>query len=94
MKERQNTCLNRMIAENHKLLVAVLKETSPESAWLNLKIRPSKAALDRNLPQADYAEYKLMIVRQQQACGLWKALRYSSRPQQQMRIQKQLHSDP
>ncbi len=94
MEKRQNTRLNRMIAENHKLLIAVLKQTSPESAWLNLKIRPPKATLDRNLPQADYAEYKPMIVRQQQARGLRKTLRYSSRPQQQMRIQKQLHSDP
>ena len=94
MKERQNTCLNRMIADNHQLLVAVLQESSPKSPWLNLEIRPSKAALDRNLPQADYAEYKLMIVQQQQACGLWKTLRYSCRPQQQVRIQKQLHSAP
>ncbi len=95
MDRRQHADRNGMRAENRQLMVAVVDQAMPHDARINLKVGAVKAVLDRNFSQARHTKLQAVFRRLHQnprAGG--NVLNALGDPNQQMRIQQQLHALP
>src|SRR5579863_8924286 len=84
-----------MIAENWQFAVAVVEQSSAKQARIGLKISPAQPQFESHFPDAGRAEEKFVrrIVNQFHSSNrepIW----LGSSPQQQMRIEEQLHFPP
>jgi hypothetical protein len=61
VKERQTVNRHRVLSEDRQLLVAIVHQPPSQQPWIDAEVLPPEAALDRDLPEAGYAEYEDIV---------------------------------
>src|SRR5436305_14070340 len=81
-----------MLASNSQLVIAVVQQTPTEEPRISAKIAAAETGFDRDFPNTCCAKYQLIAsILKHPAGGKRQSLWLSSRPQQQLRVQQQLH---
>jgi hypothetical protein len=61
VKGWQSVNRHRVLPEDRQLLVAIVHQSAPQQPWIDAEVLPPEAALDRDLPEAGYAEYEDIV---------------------------------
>src|SRR5689334_429269 len=82
-----------MFASDRQLDVAIVEECPTENTRLDAKVLAAQQRLDRDLPNAGGAEQELIIRILEQSFGTsGKTLWLTSRPEEDLRVQEELHA--
>src|SRR5215472_5863079 len=93
MKRRQQIDGDTMRAADRQFVVTVVEQTAAQQPGIDTEIVATQSSLDRDFPHACSAEQQIVVrVVEQFVRILRQALRRSRGPQQQMRVEQQLHA--
>eukprot|EP01042_Synura_sphagnicola_P031763 gene31763-40887_t len=97
MMKRQRIQRDGVLAQDGHFAKAPIEQVTAEAAYIDEKIRPAEAVLDRDLPEADDTECEVMlpVVDQPHSCRR-EPLRLAQGPENEMRIEKEgtVHERP
>src|SRR5665647_1407198 len=82
-----------MLTRNRQLDVAVIEQPSAQQPRFDTEVFPAERVLDRDFPQTRGAEEELVLrVVELFARGWREPFGLASRPQQELRVEQELHS--
>src|SRR5205085_10883 len=93
VQKRQAVDVDRVLAGDRKLGVTIVQQPAPQQPRLDAEVIPTQRILDGDLPEAGRAEQQLVAgVVEQGERRLRQSLRRAGGPEQELRVQQELHS--